>query len=61
MTEENQKTDSVTEAQDQKPSLRSPLTLTLIALILGLLFEILFDGHPTGISFPIWTTAFTLA
>jgi len=50
MTEENQKT-----------SFRSPLLLALLALILGLLFEILFDGHPTGISFPIWTTACTLA
>jgi hypothetical protein len=61
MTEENKKTESVVEPQDQKPSFRSPLTLSLIALVLGLLFEFLFDGHPTGISFPIWTTACTLA
>jgi hypothetical protein len=32
----------------------SALRLTLAALILGLSVELLFDGHPLGISFPIW-------
>jgi hypothetical protein len=33
---------------------RSPLFLTLIALALGISVEVLFNGHPLGISFPIW-------
>jgi hypothetical protein len=61
MPQDNKKIEIANENQDQKPSFRSPLTLSLIALVLGLLFEILFEGHPTGISFPIWTTACTLA
>jgi hypothetical protein len=32
------------------------LPITLIALFLGLAVEILFDGHPLGISFPLWAT-----
>ena len=35
--------------------LRTPLGLSLIGLLLGLSVEILFHGHPLGISFPIWT------
>jgi hypothetical protein len=33
---------------------RSPVGLSIIALLLGLSVEILFHGHPIGISFPIW-------
>ena len=36
-------------------SLRSPIGLSMVALLLGLCVEILFHGHPMGISFPIWT------
>ena len=55
----------MTEAEQPKslstgPSLGTKpqhvLAITLIALALGLAFEILFDGHPLGISFPIWAT-----
>jgi hypothetical protein len=59
MAEENLKNE--TEQEQKNLSVRSPLTLTLVALILGVLFEILFDGHPTGINFPIWAAACTLA
>ncbi len=61
MAEEKETSASVNETQNQKPSFLSARTLGLIAIILGVLFEILFDGHPTGISFPIWTTACALA
>jgi hypothetical protein len=61
MAEEKEKTDSGSEEQGQKLAFRSPRTLGLMAIILGVLFEILFDGHPTGISFPIWITACLLA
>ena len=36
--------------------LQHALAIALIALTLGLAFEILFDGHRLGISFPIWAT-----
>jgi hypothetical protein len=36
-------------------NLRSPLGISAVALLLGLSVEILFHGHPPGISFPIWT------
>ncbi len=36
-------------------SLRSPLGVSVVGLLLGLSVEILFHGHPPGISFPIWT------
>ncbi|MEJ2561635.1 MAG: DUF4173 domain-containing protein [Anaerolineales bacterium] len=61
MAEEKEKTDGGSEEQGQKPTFRSPRSLSLMAIILGVLFEILFDGHPTGISFPIWITACLLA
>jgi hypothetical protein len=35
--------------------LRTPLALSLIGLLLGVSVEILFHGHPLGVSFPIWT------
>ncbi|MGD8813947.1 MAG: DUF4173 domain-containing protein, partial [Anaerolineales bacterium] len=34
--------------------LRTPFGLSLIGLLLGLSVEILFHGHPVGVSFPIW-------
>jgi len=33
---------------------RHPLELTLVALAIGLMVEILFYGRPIGVSFPIW-------
>ncbi|NIS81376.1 MAG: DUF4173 domain-containing protein [Anaerolineales bacterium] len=53
--------DTSQEAPDQSSFFRSPLTLSLVALMLGLLFEILFDGHTIGISFFIWATACVVA
>jgi hypothetical protein len=33
-----------------------PLLLALIAMVLGAGVELLFDGHPLGLNFPLWTT-----
>ena len=33
---------------------KRPLELTAAALLLGVAVDVLFDGHPPGISFPIW-------
>ena len=38
----------------QTDTFRSPLRLTLVALAIGLLVEVLFYGRPIGVSFPIW-------
>jgi hypothetical protein len=38
-----------------------PLWLTLTALALGLIVEILFYGRPLGVSFPIWAVAVCIA
>ena len=46
----NTESDQQTEAQP----FRYPLWLTIAALVLGLSVELLFDGHPLGISFLIW-------
>jgi hypothetical protein len=40
---------------------RFPLCLTLVALALGLAVELLFDGHPLGVSFPLWAGFAVLA
>jgi hypothetical protein len=47
----------------KEPSKRpnSAIRLTLTALFLGLSVELLFDGHPIGISFPIWTVLCSVA
>lgn len=61
MENKTEKTANVNVEPGKKSSFHFPRILTLVAIILGLLFEILFDGHPVGISFPIWITACTLA
>ena len=38
----------------QLDTFRQPLRLTLVALAIGLLVEILFYSRPIGVSFPIW-------
>lgn len=38
-----------------RSDIRRPVALALIGLGLGLAVEILFYGHPVGISFPLWT------
>lgn len=38
------------------PGFSAALLFSLIGLVLGLAFEVLFYGHPIGISFPIWVT-----
>jgi hypothetical protein len=48
---ESKESESVSRKQGE--SFRFPLGMTLIALLLGLVFEILFYGHSIGISFPI--------
>jgi hypothetical protein len=40
---------------------RHPLWLAIAALVLGVSVEVLFDGHPLGISLPIWATLCILA
>src|SRR3989304_8551580 len=37
--------------------IRMPVALTLIALALGLSVEVLFYGHPPGISFFLWAAS----
>jgi hypothetical protein len=39
---------------EARQDVRAPFELALIALLLGLAVEILFDGHALGINFPIW-------
>lgn len=50
--------DESASTESAKPSgtseSRFQLRLTIVALVLGLSVEILFHGHPMGISFPIW-------
>ena len=50
----NQSSNTESEKQTETLPFRYPLGLTITALALGLSVEILFDGHPLGISFPIW-------
>jgi len=45
-------TESVMQSEAFEP--RFQIRLTILALVLGLSVEILFHGHPLGISFPIW-------
>lgn len=39
---------------DSNTTFRRPVVLTLIALALGILVDVLFHGHALGISFPLW-------
>ncbi len=39
-----------------KVGLRDPLRVTMLALLVGLGVEVLFHGHPPGISFPLWAS-----
>lgn len=52
-------------AEGSKPTPRDtflhPLWLTLTALALGLIVEILFYGRPLGVSFPIWAVTVCIA
>ena len=42
-------------ARSDEPRLpKRPLQLAAAALLLGVAVDVLFDGHPPGISFPIW-------
>ena len=50
----NESSNTESEKQIETHPFRYPLGLTIVALTLGLSVEILFDGHPLGISFPIW-------
>ncbi len=50
----NEPTNTEPEEHTEALAFRFPLWLTIVALALGLSVEILFDGHPLGISFPIW-------
>lgn len=54
MHDEHAKLEPSPEDEAPISSFRSPRNLLLAALALGLLFEILFDGHPIGISYVIW-------
>jgi hypothetical protein len=42
------------ETLDYSRKVKRTLEVTLIALLLGLAVEILLNGHPLGINFPIW-------
>ncbi|TFH33834.1 MAG: hypothetical protein E4G99_10755, partial [Anaerolineales bacterium] len=54
MSEHEGQQDALEPVKVGEHDVRAPLELALIALLLGLAFEILFDGHPLGINFPIW-------
>ena len=53
MTVDEQKDENEAPKPQADHPFRFPLTLTLIGLVLGLGFEILFYGHAIGISIPI--------
>jgi len=44
-----------------RPAVRLSVALSLLALGVGLWIEILFYGHPPGISFFLWAVACVLA
>jgi hypothetical protein len=47
--------------EDPKAGVREPAILTLVALALGVAFEVLFYDHPLGVSFPLWVLLSALA
>ena len=61
MTQESIKASSSTAASVGGRSVRLPVALSLLALGLGLLVEIMFYGHRPGISFFLWAAACVLA
>src|SRR3972149_9497956 len=61
MTKESLEATSSTAASAAGRSVRMPVALSLLALGLGLLVEILFYGHRPGISFFLWAVACVLA
>jgi len=60
MTPESITTSSSTSPAAAVRSVRLPMALSLLALALGLLVEILFYGHRPGISFFLWAAACVL-
>lgn len=50
-----------TDEEREPSTFRHPLWLAITALVLGVSVEVLFDGHPLGISLPIWATLCVLA
>ena len=54
MVIDNQSGNTKDEKQTETQPFRYSLGLTIAALVLGLSVELLFDGHPLGISFPVW-------
>src|SRR3972149_10894429 len=61
MTQESIEASSSTAASAGGRSVQWPVALSLLALGLGLLVEILFYGHRPGISFFLWAVACVLA
>src|SRR3972149_2552953 len=61
MTQESIEASTSTAASARGRSVRLPVALSLLALGLGLLVEILFYGHRPGISFFLWAAACVLA
>ncbi len=61
MTQESIEASTSTAASAGGRSVRLPVALSLLALGLGLLVEILFYGHRPGISFFLWAAACVLA
>src|SRR3972149_11749390 len=61
MTQESIEASSSTAASAGGRSVQWPVALSLLALGLGLLVEILFYGHRPGISFFLWAAACVLA